>query len=67
MEQGHVSEADSWLLAGALLGLYNSIWHWHRPRGTLGVEEVADFFVRRQLAVLGLPPSRMDWRPKIPK
>lgn len=57
MEQGHLPRADARLLTRALLGLYNSIWHWYRPRGTLGLEDLSDFFVRRQLAVLGLPPE----------
>jgi AcrR family transcriptional regulator len=55
MEQGHVPQADARLLTRAVLGLYNSIWHWYRPRGTMGLGEVADFFIRRQLAVLSLP------------
>jgi AcrR family transcriptional regulator len=57
MEQGHLPRADARLLTRALLGLYNSIWHWYRPRGPLGLEELADFFVRRQLALLSLPPE----------
>jgi TetR/AcrR family transcriptional regulator, cholesterol catabolism regulator len=60
MEQGVLPEADPRLLTRAVLGLYNSVWHWYRPRGELSVEEVADFFVRRQLAVLGLPPAVAD-------
>ena len=60
MEQGILPEADPRLLTRAVLGLYNSIWHWYRPRGTLTVDEVADFFIRRQLAVLGLPPELLD-------
>lgn len=57
MEQGLVPEADPRLLTRALLGLYNSVWHWYRPRGSIGLEEVSEFFIRRQLAVLGLPPE----------
>jgi TetR/AcrR family transcriptional regulator, cholesterol catabolism regulator len=57
MEQGLLPEADPRLLTRALLGLYNSIWHWYRPRGPIKLEEVAEFFLRRQLAVLGLPPE----------
>lgn len=57
MEQGHIQEADARLLTRALLGLYNSIWHWYRTRGTMGLDELADFFVRRQLAVLSLAPE----------
>jgi AcrR family transcriptional regulator len=60
MEQGLLPEADPRLLARALLGLYNSIWNWYRPRGPVGLDEVADFFIRRQLAVLGLPPELAD-------
>ena len=55
MEQSVLVEADPRLLARALLGLYNSIWHWYRPRGQLSLEEVTEFFMARQLAVLGLP------------
>ena len=57
MEQGIVPNADPRLLTRALLGLYNSIWHWYRPRGQVGLEEVTEFFFRRQLVVLGLPPE----------
>jgi TetR/AcrR family transcriptional regulator, cholesterol catabolism regulator len=57
MEQGIVPETDPRLLTRALLGLYNSIWHWYRPRGSITLDEVKEFFLRRQLAVLGLPPE----------
>ncbi len=60
MEQGVLPEADPRLLTRALLGLYNSIWHWYRPRGPIGLDDVRDFFIRRQLAVLGLPPELAD-------
>jgi TetR/AcrR family transcriptional regulator, cholesterol catabolism regulator len=60
MEQGVVPEADPRLLTRALLGLYNSIWHWYRPRGSISLEEVTEFFIRRQLALLGLPPEFAD-------
>lgn len=60
MEQGIVPEADPRLLTRALLGLYNSIWHWYRPRGSIGLDEVREFFLRRQLAVLGLSPELAD-------
>jgi AcrR family transcriptional regulator len=64
MEQGHLPQGDARLLTRAVLGLYNSIWHWYRPRGTLSLAEVADFFIRRQLAVLSLPPELADDRIK---
>ena len=57
MEQGVVPKADARLLTRAVLGLYNSIWHWYRSRGTMGLDEIAEFYVRRQLAVLSLPPE----------
>ena len=60
MEQGVLPEADPRLLTRALLGLYNSIWHWYRPRGSVSLDEVREFFLRRQLAVLGLPPELAD-------
>ena len=65
MEQGHVPQADARLLTRAVLGLYNSIWHWYRSRGTMGLDEVADFFTRRQLAVLSLPPKLADRKIKV--
>ena len=55
MEQGVIPEADPRLLARAVLGLYNSIWHWYRPGGGLTLAEVRDFYVVRCLAVAGLP------------
>jgi AcrR family transcriptional regulator len=57
MEQSHIPIANAHLLARAVLGLYNSIWHWHRPDGPMALQETADFFSRRQLAVLSLPPE----------
>jgi AcrR family transcriptional regulator len=55
MEQGAIPEADPRLLARAILGLYNSVFHWYRPRAGLSLSEVADFYVPRCLAVAGLP------------
>jgi hypothetical protein len=60
MQSGLLPEADPRLLARAVLGLNLSVWHWYRPRGTVGLDELADFFVRRQLTVLGLPPELAD-------
>jgi AcrR family transcriptional regulator len=57
MAQGAIPEADPRLLTYALLGLYNSIWHWYRPGGPSKLEEVADFFVGKQLAIVGLDPA----------
>jgi AcrR family transcriptional regulator len=60
MQQGLVPEADPRLLARAVLGLNLSVWHWYRPRGTVGLDELADFYVRRQLALLGVSPGLAD-------
>ena len=57
MEQGAIPQADPRLLARAILGLYNSVWHWYRPRGSLTLEQVREFFVGRCLAVAGLPEA----------
>src|SRR3954469_18648034 len=54
-EQGAIPQADPRLLARAVLGLYNSVWHWYRPRGRLTLDEVRSFYVERCLAVAGLP------------
>ena len=35
MRAGVVPEADPRLLTRAILGLYNSIWQWYRPDGTM--------------------------------
>src|SRR4051812_30849370 len=55
MEQGAIPETDARLLTRAILGLYNSVFHWYRPRGDLALADVADFYVARCLAVTGLP------------
>src|SRR4051812_30236651 len=55
MQQGAIPEADARLLTRAILGLYNSVFHWYRPRGGLELSDVADFYVKRCLAVAGLP------------
>jgi AcrR family transcriptional regulator len=60
MKRDILPEGDPCLLTRALLGLYNSIWHWYRPGGQDSLQDVTEFFVRRQLAVLGLPPGVAD-------
>ncbi len=54
MEQGAIPEADPRLLTRALLGLYNSVFHWYRPGGDLALADVGAFYVPRCLAVAGL-------------
>jgi AcrR family transcriptional regulator len=60
MQQGLIPENDPRLLTRAILGLYNSVWHWYRPGGTLDLLEVGRFFVSRQLAILGCAPDLAD-------
>jgi AcrR family transcriptional regulator len=60
MQQGLLPENDPRLLTRAVLGLYNSVWHWYRPGGTLTLTDVGRFFVGRQLAILGCPPDLAD-------
>src|SRR4051812_30974668 len=56
IEQGAIPKGDPQLLTRAVLGLYNSVWHWFRPGGPLSLDDVSGFFIRRQLMVLGLSP-----------
>ena len=58
MEQGAIPEADARLLARAILGLYNSIFHWYRPRAGLSLADVADFLCRA-----ASPSPACRWRP----
>jgi hypothetical protein len=62
MEQGVVPEADPRMLTRALLGLYNSIWHWYRPKGIVDLDRVAEFFSDRCLAMLGVAPEAVESR-----
>jgi TetR/AcrR family transcriptional regulator, cholesterol catabolism regulator len=57
MRQGAIPERDPRMLARAILGLYNSIWHWYRPDQTLLLPVLAKFFTARMLAVAGVPPD----------
>jgi AcrR family transcriptional regulator len=57
MRQGAIPERDPRMLARAILGLYNSIWHWYRPDQTLLLPTLAHFFTARMLAVAGVPPE----------
>ena len=69
MEQGAIPETDARLLTHAVLGLYNSVWHWYRPGGGLSLVEIRDFFVERCLAVAGfgepaLVPAKRARKPR---
>ena len=57
MEHGAIRDGDPRLLARAILGLYNSVWHWYRPNGTVALPRVAEFFVARSLALAGVAPD----------
>jgi TetR/AcrR family transcriptional regulator, cholesterol catabolism regulator len=54
MSRGVIPERDPRMLARAMLGLYNSIWHWYRPDQTLLLATIAEFFTARMLAVAGV-------------
>jgi AcrR family transcriptional regulator len=57
MQEGALPESDPQLLARTLLGLYNSVWSWYRPGGSLQIDDVGRFFVSRELALLGCDPD----------
>jgi len=58
MDRGAIPKRDPRMLARALLGLYNSIWHWYRPDQTLPLPTIAEFFGARMLAVAGVARDR---------
>jgi AcrR family transcriptional regulator len=57
MEQGAIPDGDPRLLTRAILGLYNSIWHWYRPNGAVALHRAAEFYVARILAMVGVAPE----------
>ena len=57
MREGAIHHNDPRLLTRAVLGLYNSIWHWYRPNGHVGLDQVRAFFIARALAMLGVSPE----------
>jgi AcrR family transcriptional regulator len=57
MQQGAIPKNDPRMLTRAILGLYNSIWHWYRPNGIIALHRVADFFTDRSLALIGVTPE----------
>jgi AcrR family transcriptional regulator len=62
MQEGIVTEDDPQVLTRALLGLRQSIWYWYQPGERMTLDELAAFYVRRQLALLGAPPTLVDER-----
>jgi TetR/AcrR family transcriptional regulator, cholesterol catabolism regulator len=59
MEAGAIADAPPRLTARAILGLYNSVWLWYRPNGTVELNRMAGFFTDRILAMLGVEPERV--------
>src|SRR5215217_9661001 len=57
MQQGAIPRNDPRLLTRAILGLYNSIWHWYRPNGIVALARIAEFFSERSLALIGIAPE----------
>jgi TetR/AcrR family transcriptional regulator, cholesterol catabolism regulator len=59
MQQGAIPKNDPRLLTRAILGLYNSIWHWYRPNGIVALHRIAEFFTGRSLALIGVAPEAL--------
>jgi AcrR family transcriptional regulator len=57
MRDGAIPETDPRLLTRAVLGLYNSIWHWYRPNGIIALRRVADYYTELARAMIGLTPA----------
>jgi AcrR family transcriptional regulator len=57
MRDGVIPVTDPRLLTRAVLGLYNSIWHWYRPNGIIALDRVAEYYTELALAMIGLPPA----------
>ncbi len=60
MRDGAIPETDPRLLTRAVLGLYNSIWHWYRPNGMIALDRVAEYYTELALAMIGLPPAARE-------
>jgi AcrR family transcriptional regulator len=60
MREGAIPQSDPRLLTRAVLGLYNSIWHWYRPNGIVALTRVGDYFTQLMLAVVGVPPKVLE-------
>ncbi|HEY2056142.1 MAG TPA: TetR/AcrR family transcriptional regulator [Solirubrobacterales bacterium] len=55
MAAGSIPAVDVDLLTRAVIGAYNSVWQWYRPDGRLELDEVADLYVPRLMALVGIP------------
>jgi TetR/AcrR family transcriptional regulator, cholesterol catabolism regulator len=60
MEQKAIPEGDPRLLTRAILGLYNSVWHWYRPNGAVALHRATEFYVARILAMVGIAPEAVQ-------
>jgi TetR/AcrR family transcriptional regulator, cholesterol catabolism regulator len=60
MREGAIPQSDPRLLTRAVLGLYNSIWHWYRPNGIVALTHVGDYFTQLTLAMVGVPPEALE-------
>lgn len=60
MEQGAIPEGDPRLLTRAILGLYNSVWHWYRPNGAVALHRATEFYVARIVAMVGVAPEAVQ-------
>ncbi len=60
MEQGAIPDGDPRLLTRAILGLYNSVWHWYRPNGAVALARAAEFYISRTLAMVGVAPEAAE-------
>jgi TetR/AcrR family transcriptional regulator, cholesterol catabolism regulator len=65
MEDGLIAEDDPRILTRALLGLRQSIWYWYQPGGRLTLDDLAAFYVPRQLALLGAPAGLVAAPPSV--
>jgi AcrR family transcriptional regulator len=63
MQQKLIPEANPQLLSRAVIGLHSSVWLWYRPGGMLGLQQVAEFYVPRQLEMIGLGGGGNGARP----
>ena len=57
MRDGAIPETDPRLLTRAVLGLYNSIWHWYRPNGIIALSRIADYYTELALSMIGVAPA----------
>jgi TetR/AcrR family transcriptional regulator, cholesterol catabolism regulator len=60
MHEGAIPQSDPRLLTRAVLGLYNSIWHWYRPNGIVALTRVGEYFTQLTLALVGVAPKPLE-------